>query len=87
MKLEIEITEDEIRSAIERKIRAAIANETGGYIVEREIKEMVKKEWRITAERVVRELLSDSEPLRAKIQSAIEAKLKAQITALMKSST
>lgn len=46
MKLEIEITEEEIKSAIERKVRTAIADQTSNYGVEQDIKESVKSKWR-----------------------------------------
>ena len=42
VKVEIEITEEEIKSAIERKVRTAIADQTSNYGVEQYIKESVK---------------------------------------------
>lgn len=45
MKLEIEITEDELRSAIERKVRVAVADQTNSYATDAYIKEQVKARW------------------------------------------
>ena len=84
LKLEIEITENEIRSAIERKIRVAVADETNSYRAEEAIKTAVKKHWAEAMDRLVREALNDAPVLREKIEAAISAKLKGQITALMK---
>jgi hypothetical protein len=42
MRLDIEITEDEIRSAIERKVRTAIADQTNNYNTDTYIKDQVK---------------------------------------------
>ena len=84
MKLEIEITETEIKSAIERKVRVAIADESNAWRTDQYIKERVKSHWADCVESIVKELIADSPKLREKIQATIEAKLKSQITALMK---
>ena len=84
MKLEIEITEEEIRSAMERKVRTAIADQTNQWNVDRYIKDQVAEHWKASVDAMVREELADSERLREKIIAAIEAKLKGQLTAMMK---
>ena len=84
MKLEINITEEEIKSAIERKIRVAVADETNSYKADAFIKEQVKKLWASTVEAAVLECLQDAPAIKAKIQAAIENKLKGQLTAMMK---
>jgi len=83
VKLEIEITEEEIKSAIERKVRTAIADQTSNYGVEQYIKESVKSKWREVVDRMVEEYLSDSEKLKAKVISEVDKKLKAKIQAVM----
>ena len=84
MKLEIEITEAEIKAAIERKVRVAIADETNSFRTDQYIKERVKMHWASCVDNVIKELIIDTPKLREKIQASIEAKLKAQVTALMK---
>ena len=83
MKLEIEITEEEIKSAIERKVRTALADQTSNYGVEQYIKESVKSKWKEVVDRMVEEYLSDSEKLKAKVISEVDKKLKAKIQAVM----
>jgi len=87
LKLEIEITEDEIKSAIERKVRTAIADQTSNYGVEQYIKESVKSKWKEVVDRMVEEYLSDSEKLKAKVISEVDKKLKAKIQAVMNMAT
>ena len=84
MKLEIEITEEEIKSAVERKVRTAIADQTNQWNVDQYIKDQVKKHWQGAVETMVLELLGESDVMKQKIRASIEAKLKGQITALMK---
>jgi hypothetical protein len=84
MKLEIEITEAEIKSAIERKIRVAIADETNAWGADRFIKDAVKKHWAEAVDKVIQECLADTPKIQEKIRVAIEAKLKGQLTAMMK---
>ena len=84
MKLEIEITEAEIKSAIERKIRVAIADKENEWSNERLIKDHIKKMWPEIVEKMVRAELENVPRMQEKIRNAIEAKLKGQLTAMMK---
>ena len=84
MKLEVEITEAEIKSAIERKIRVAIADETNGWAADNFIKTMVKTYWKDTVDKLILEELTKTPRIQEKIRAAIEAKLKGQLTAMMK---
>ena len=86
MKLEIEITEDEIKSAIERKIRVAIADETNDWKTGALIKERVKALFPLMVNKVITECLEDSPALKKKINKALEQKLKSQLTAMLKAS-
>ena len=84
MKLEIEITEQEIRDALERKVRVAIADQTNNYRSDDFIKEQVKLAWSSAVTSMINEQLADSEAIKNKIRASIEAKLKGQLTAMMK---
>jgi hypothetical protein len=84
MKLEIEITEEEIKSAIERKVRTAIADQSNQWHVDSYIKSQVGVKWKETVDSMITELLQDSPVLREKIIKSIEAKLRSQVIALMK---
>ena len=84
MKLEIEITEDEIKSAIERKVRVAIADQTNAWNSENYIKESVKAHWKAAADSMVSELLGSSEELKKMINKTVEARVKARVSAALK---
>ena len=84
MKLEIEITEEELRSAIERKVRTAVADQTNSYGTDNYIKEQVKAHWKAAVDAFVDEALKDSKVLREKIASELEKKLRAQLAAALK---
>ena len=60
MKLEIEITEEELRSAIERKVRTAVADQTNSYGTDSYIKEQVKAHWKSAVDTLVEEALKNS---------------------------
>jgi hypothetical protein len=84
MKLEIEITEEELRSAVERKVRTAVADQTNQWNVDSYIKEQVKAHWHSAVDALVAEALNDSKTLREKIAAELEKKLRAQLAAALK---
>lgn len=87
MEITIEITEDEIRDALERKVRVAIADQTNRWSSDEEIKQAVKKHFGGTVDLMVYEELQNCEALKAKIVAEIERKLRNQIAAAMKAQT
>ena len=87
MKLEIEITEDEIRSAVERKVRTAIADQTNNWGTDAYVKECVKAHWKAAVDALVVECLNDSTVLREKIRGEVERKLRAQVSAAIKAAS
>ena len=86
MKLEIEISDEEIRGAIASKVGAALYAQTSSYVTESYIKERVAAGWKSAADAMVTELLSDSAVIREKIAAEIERKLRSQLAVAMKKS-
>ena len=84
MKLEIEITEEEIKSAMERKVRIAIADQTNQWGTDAYIKTCVAEHWKKSVDTMVQELLKDAPAMRKKITESIEAKFRAQLNQAMK---
>ena len=80
MKLEIEITEEEIRSALERKVRSAIADQTSQWGTDKYIREAVSAEWKNSVNSMIDELLGNSDALREKISDEITRKIRAQLS-------
>lgn len=84
MKLEIEITEDEIKSAIGDKVKEAIREQANKWGIEHEIKAQVKTHWNQAVDSLIKEALLDSKSLRQKIATALENKIRAQLTAALR---
>lgn len=87
MKLEIEITEDEIRSAIERKTRVAIAEQTNAYATDAYIRDQVKANWRAAVDNLIVEEMYNSQSLREKIRGEFERKLRLQLATAIKNAS
>ena len=85
MKLEIEITPEEIKSAIERRVRVAIADQNAAWNSEQSIKDKVKVFWNETVEATIQEVLGDSAKLKAMVNAAVEVRVKARVAAALKS--
>lgn len=86
MKLEIEITEDEIRSEVERKIRSAISTQSNYWNADKYIKDQVQAKWETAVDAIIQDVLNNSQVVREKVEAEVERKIKAQLAALMKSS-
>ena len=84
MKLEIEVTEAEMKSALERHIRVAVADKVNNWSSAEFIKKQINLAWETTVVDLIKQELSNSEQLKSKIQASIESKLKGQINALLK---
>jgi Na+-translocating ferredoxin:NAD+ oxidoreductase RnfG subunit len=84
VKLEIEITEEEIRSAIERKVRTAIADQNNHYGTDKYIKEQVNAHWKAAIDVMISEAMSNNTVLREKIAAEQEKKLRAKLAAALK---
>ena len=84
MKLEIEITDEEIKSAIERKVRVAVADQSNQWGADDYIKSSIKNHWNDIVDKLVMDAISDSENLREKIVYELERKLRTQLAAALK---
>lgn len=85
MKIEIEVTEAEIKDAIERKARQAIAEYNNKkWLNDPVIHAAIKKYWAETVDKIVKEQVEDSDVIRQSVIKKIEAKIQGQVTALMK---
>jgi hypothetical protein len=84
MKLEIEITEEEIKSAIERKVRVAVADQSNSWSIDNEIKAKVKSAIPAAIDALITEALSNSERLKLQILEETEKAIKRKLQAAMK---
>ena len=85
MKIEIEVTESDIKDAIERKARLAIVEYNDRkWLNDPIIAASIKKYWSETVDRIIQEQVADSDTIRQSVIKKIEAKIQGQVTALMK---
>jgi hypothetical protein len=84
MKLEIEITEEELKNAVERKVRTAVADQTNQWGTDTYIKKRVEEHWKAAVDSLVQEALSNSDVLRKKIAEELERKLRNQLSAVIR---
>ena len=84
MKFEIEVFEADIKSSIERNVRAAVADQSNDWNAAEYIKSQVKAKWKDGADAMILEILNDHEIIRARIMAELEKKIKAQLSAAMR---
>ena len=87
MKIEIEVTEEEIRSALELPIRRQVSSTLSHWSVEEDIKRMINDRWPEVEKAMIEEQLTDSEKLKQQICDEILRKLKLQVDRVMRSSS
>ena len=87
MKLQIEITEEEIKSAIERKTRTAIADQTNSYSTDAYIRDRVQAHWHAAVDNLIVEEMYNSQSLREKIRGEFERKLRLQLATAIKNAS
>lgn len=84
MKIEIEVSEDVLREELQRQAAKMVLDKLGHWQLKDELNKVVNKLWDENMEKVVREELSNTDALRAKVASTLERKIQGQLTALMK---
>lgn len=84
MKIEIEVSEELVREEIQRQAVKLLLDKLGNWQLKDELTKVVNKLWGENVEKVVREELSNTDALRAKVASTLERKIQGQLTALMK---
>ena len=85
MKIEIEVAEAEIKDAIERKARLAVAEYNDRkWINGPVISASIKKYWTETVDKIIKEQIENSDAIRQAVIKKIESRIQSQVTALMK---
>ena len=84
MKIETEITEQEIKDAIERKVRVAIADQTNQWSIYNIIKEKVKAAIPSAIDTLIAEVLAGSAKLKQQILDTAEKEIKRKLQVALK---
>lgn len=85
MKIEIEVTEAQIKDAIERHIRVAIANMNAGYCADESIRDKCKKFWNDTADKIIQETIGDDKKLKKMIEERVASEVDKRVNKVLKS--
>lgn len=84
MKIEVEISDDMIREALEEVVIKQVRDVLSGWRVDDEVKDQVKKRWPSIVGVMIEERVLNREALKAQISEEIARKLRLQISAAMK---
>ena len=84
MKIEIEVSEDMIREEVQRQAVKLLLDKLTNWQLNHELNKVVNKLWDEKFDQVVREELTNTDALRAKVLATIERKILGQLTTLIK---
>lgn len=84
LSINIEVTKEELKDALERKVRVAVAQYCDHWNVERMVRDIINQEAPQILTDLVKAQLADSEALKEQVRKALENKLKAQLTKVLK---
>ena len=85
MKIEIEVTEAQIKDAIERHIRVAMANMNAGYCADEVIGNKCKKFWNDTADKMIQQTIGDDKKLKKMIEERVQIEVDKRVNKILKS--
>ena len=83
MKIEIEITEEEITKAILPKVKTALIELVASYSFNEAMKQEMKNKVYTTLAKMIDDQMKDYSDIRFKIQAEMESKIKRQLTKLI----
>lgn len=74
MKIEIEVTEQDIKEAVERRIRKTVCEEMVGYISDKMIRTRMDELANQAVENAVKKVASESKSIEARVRGELEKK-------------
>ena len=87
MKIELEITDEEIRQTLNSVVKAAVKFPLNHWSVADQVKKMVQVQWPLIIEDMIKdmiqEMVKDHEAMKAKIAEETAKKLRAQVNAAL----
>jgi hypothetical protein len=84
VKVEIEISDDAIRSAVELDVARAITSRANGWGIQDVIKKEVEARWQAVVPKLIEQRLSNSERLNELIDEEVKRQIKSRIAKLVK---
>ena len=71
MRIELEITDEEIRQNLNSVVKAAVKSPLNHWRVTDQVREMVQVQWPIIVGGMIEEIVKDHKPIKAKIAEEI----------------
>ena len=87
MKIEIEISDEMIRAALEETVTNHVREVLRGWAIPDEVKRMVKERWPEVVGAMIDDQVADHERLREQIADEMARKLRLQVAAALKIAT
>ncbi len=87
MKIEIEISDDIIRAALEETVIKQVREVLRGWPIPDEVKRMVKERWPEVVGAMIDDQVADHEGIRKQIADEMARKLRLQVAAALKIAT
>ena len=84
MKLEINVSEEDIRAAIERKVRVAIADKSGNLGVDRFVENKVASMWQTVVVETIRNQLINSAYIKEMIDKEVQRQVRLRVNKALK---
>lgn len=84
MKIEIDVSVEEIQTALQKQVAESVARQLSGYESRDYITAQIKVQWRAATDDAIRDAMADSPAIKTAVRQELEKKLKAQISKLMK---
>jgi hypothetical protein len=75
MKIEIEVTEQDIKEAVERRIKNTVCEEMVGYISDKLIRSKMEELANQAVENAVKKVASESKSIEARVRAELEKKI------------
>ena len=83
IKIDFELTKDEMSAIVEARIRKGILEQANAWNFDEQIKSAIKKQWMAAIDETIASELAKIDSIKQKVIAEIEAKLKRNINKLM----
>lgn len=84
MKVEIEVSENELKDALARHVRTAVADRINAWGAQVKLKDIVQAKYDELVREIVTEELTKAPKIRQMVHDTLVAKIRGQLTAAMK---
>ena len=84
MKIEIEITEEEMRSVVQNRVSQSIIENSQGYQFNEIVSELVRNALQKEVRFLISQMVENSEDIKKRVTSEIESRIRKHVISIMK---